>query len=125
MFNFTSLIGPVTNLIGSHLNNKKEEKQAKHKAKLAIIENNADWESKMADASSNSWKDEFWTIVLSVPIFMIGYAIAADDIAVIDRVTLAFAALNDLPDWYQYLLFIAISSSFGIRGAKSLMNMRK
>jgi hypothetical protein len=79
----------------------------------------------MADASSNSWKDEFWTIVLSVPIFMIGYAIAADDIAVIDRVTLAFAALNDLPDWYQYLLFIAISSSFGIRGAKSLMNMRK
>jgi len=125
MFNFTSLIGPVTNLIGSHLNNKKEEKQAKHKAKLAVIENNADWESKMADASSNSWKDEFWTIVLSVPIFMIGYAIAADDVAVIDRVTLAFAALNDLPDWYQYLLFIAISSSFGIRGAKSLMNMRK
>ena len=70
MFNFTSLIGPVTNLIGSHLNNKKEERQAKHKAKLAVIENNADWESKMADASSNSWKDEFWTIVLSVPIFM-------------------------------------------------------
>ena len=79
----------------------------------------------MADASSNSWKDEFWTIVLSVPIFMIGYAIAANDVAVIERVTLAFAALNDLPEWYQYLLFIAISSSFGIRGAKSLMNMRK
>ncbi len=125
MFNFTSLIAPVANLVGSHLNNKKEEKQAKHKAKLAVIENNADWESKMADASSNSWKDEFWTIVLSVPIFMIGYAIAANDVAVIERVTLAFAALNDLPEWYQYLLFIAISSSFGIRGAKSLMNMRK
>jgi hypothetical protein len=56
---------------------------------------------------------------------MIGYAIAANDVAVIERVTLAFAALNDLPEWYQYLLFIAISSSFGIRGAKSLMNMRK
>jgi|TARA_E500000081_G_scaffold155504_1_gene196979 hypothetical protein len=125
MFNFTSLIAPVANLVGSHLNNKKEEKQAKHKAKLAVIENNADWESKMADASANSWKDEFWTIVLSVPIFMIGYAIAANDVAVIERVTLAFAALNDLPEWYQYLLFIAISSSFGIRGAKSLMNMRK
>jgi hypothetical protein len=125
MFNFTSLIAPVANLVGSHLNNKKVEKQAKHKAKLAVIENNADWESKMADASANSWKDEFWTIVLSVPIFMIGYAIAANDVAVIERVTLAFAALNDLPEWYQYLLFIAISSSFGIRGAKSLMNMRK
>lgn len=125
MFSLGSLIGPITKLVGSHLNNKKEEKQAKHKAKMQVIENNADWESKMADSSANSWKDEFWTIVLSVPIFMIGYAIAADDISVIDRVSLAFEALNELPEWYQYLLFIAISSSFGIRGAKSLMNLRK
>ena len=92
---------------------------------MKVIQTTADWESKMADSSSNSWKDEFWTVVLSVPIFMIGYAIAADDTSVIDRVTLAFQALNGLPEWYQYLLFIAISSSFGIRGAKSLMNLRK
>ena len=125
MFNFASLIAPVTNLVGSHLKNKQEEKQAKHKSKMKVIQTTADWESKMADSSSNSWNDEFWTVVLSVPIFMIGYAIAADDTSVIDRVTLAFQALNGLPEWYQYLLFIAISSSFGIRGAKSLMNLRK
>jgi len=119
-----SLIGPVSNLVGSHLKRKGEEKQAKHKAKMAVIKNDANWESKMADASANSWKDEFWTIVLSVPIFMVGYAIAANDTSVIERVELAFQALADLPEWYQYLLFIAISSSFGVRGAKSLMQMR-
>ena len=27
-----------------------------------------------------------------------------------------FEVLNTLPDWYQYLLFIAVSSSFGIKG---------
>jgi hypothetical protein len=119
-----SLITPVANLVGGHLKRKGEEKQAKHQAKMEVIKNDANWESKMADASSNSWKDEFWTIILSIPIFMVGYAIAVDDIAVIDRVSLAFKALSELPDWYQYLLFIAISSSFGVRGAKSLMKMR-
>ncbi|MGA0401453.1 MAG: hypothetical protein ACO3PX_15920 [bacterium] len=120
-----NLIGPVTNLVGGWLKNKAEEKQAKHQAKMQVIANNADWESKMADASAHSWKDEFWTIVLAAPIFFIGYAIAVNDGAVIDRVTQGMAALSDLPDWYQYLLFIAVSASFGIRGADKLMQMRK
>ena len=120
-----NLIGPVTNLVGGWLKNKAEEKQAKHQAKMQVIANNADWESKMADASAHSWKDEFWTIVLAAPIFFIGYAIAVNDGAVIDRVTQGMAALSDLPDWYQYLLFIAVSASFGILGADKLMQMRK
>lgn len=119
------LIGPVTNLVGSYFKNKGEEKQAKHEAKMSVIQNDADWESKMADASATSWKDEFWTIVLSVPVFMIGYAIALDDTDVIARTKLGFEALSGLPEWYQYLLFIAISSSFGIRGVGKLMELRK
>ncbi len=120
-----ALIGPVTGLVGKHLKNKAEEKQAKHKAKLEVIKNDADWESKMADASASSWKDEFWTIILAIPIFMVGWAIATDDMSVVTRVEASFKALSELPEWYQYLLFIAISSSFGIRGAKSLMELRK
>jgi len=120
-----TLVGPVSNLVGGWLKNKSEEKQAKHQAKMQIIANNADWESKMADASAHSWKDEFWTVVLAAPIFFIGYAIAVNDGAVIDRVTQGMEALSNLPDWYQYLLFIAVSASFGIRGADKLMQMRK
>ena len=120
-----SLIAPIANLLGGWLKNKAEEKQAKHEAKMSVIQNDADWESKMADASSNSWKDEFWTIVLAIPVFMVGYAIAANDVTIIARVSTAFDALSKLPEWYQYLLFIAISSSFGIRGASKLMELRK
>ncbi|MDB2475929.1 hypothetical protein N9X06_03075 [Paracoccaceae bacterium] len=119
------LIGPVTNLVGGYFKNKAEEKQAKHQAKMSVIQNDADWESKMADASASSWKDEFWTIVLAIPVFMVGYAIAVNDTTVIDRVALGFEALSGLPEWYQYLLFIAISSSFGIRGVSKLMDLRK
>jgi len=119
------LIGPVTELIGGHFKRKAAEKQAVHERKLQVIENDAAWENKMADATSSSWKDEFWTIVLAAPVFMIGYAIAMNDVDVIDRVDMAFAALDTLPEWYQYLLFLAVSASFGIRGADRLMALRK
>jgi len=121
----TTLVGPIANLAKGYLSNKAEEKQAKHQAKMSVIQNDADWESKMADASKDSWKDEFWTIVLAIPVFMVGYAIAANDVTVIARVATGFEALEKLPEWYQYLLFIAISSSFGIRGASKLMELRK
>lgn len=120
-----NLIAPVAKLAGGYLKNKAEEKQAKHKAKMSMIKNDAEWESKMVDASAHSLKDEFWTLVLSIPVFMVGYAIVVNDLTVIERVKEGFAALNDLPEWYQYLLFICISSSFGIKGASKLMNLRK
>tara|TARA_R110000787_G_scaffold53591_4_gene125420 strand:- start:1649 stop:2026 length:378 start_codon:yes stop_codon:yes gene_type:complete len=121
----TTILGPIAGLAKGYLSNKAEEKQAKHKAKMSVIENDADWEAKMVAASGESWKDEFWTVVLAVPLFMTGYAIAADDVEIIGRVKAAFQALEELPEWYQYLLFIAISSSFGIRGADKIMKMRK
>jgi len=121
----SSIIGPIAGLAKGYLSNKAEEKQAKHQAKMSVIQNDADWESKMADASKDSWKDEFWTIVLAAPVFMIGYSIAVDDPAIIVRVGESFAVLGTLPEWYQYLLFIAISSSFGIRGVGKIMDMKK
>ena len=123
--NLLSLLGPVAEIGKSYLNNRAEKSKAKHEQQLQVIKNGAEWESKMADASASSWKDEFWTICLAAPIFMIGYAIAMDDVAVIQRVDMAFAALDTLPEWYQYLLFLAVSASFGIRGADKLMKLRK
>mgnify|MGYP003654057025 FL=1 len=121
---FTAILGPVAGVAKTWMSNKAEEKQATHQRKMSVIENDADWEAKMAEASKDSWKDEFWTIVLATPIFMTGYAIAADDVEIIVRVAAAFLALEKLPEWYQYLLFIAISSSFGIRGVDKIMKMR-
>ena len=121
----TALIGPIADVGKTFLNNRAEEKQAKHKAKMSVIQNDANWEAKMADASSNSLKDEFFSVILSLPLLFIGYAVAVDDPTIIARVQAGFAALNELPDWYQYLLFIAVSASFGIKGADKIMQMRK
>ena len=121
----TSLIQPVANIAGGIIKNRQEINAAKHQAKLARLQNDADWEARAMDASANSWKDEFWTIILSIPIFAIGYSIVMDDPEIIARTKLAFTALEDLPDYFQMLLFIAISSSFGLKGVDRLMQLRK
>ncbi len=124
MLVWQALISPISNLVGGYLNNKHEQAQAKHQAKLQVIQNDADWETKMAIASGSSWKDEFWTIVLAVPLFCLGWSVVADNPAILDRVSDSFSALDNLPDWYQYLLFLAVSASFGIRGSDQLMKLR-
>lgn len=119
------VLGAVADLGKTYLGNKAAEKQAKHEARMNTIKNDADWESKMAEASNNSLKDEFFSVILSLPLLFIGYAVAVDDPTIINRVKEGFNTLSELPEWYQYLLFIAVSSSFGIKGADKIMNLRK
>lgn len=119
------LIGPAVDLAKDFIKGKADEKKAIQERKISAIQNDADWEAKMADATKNSWKDEFFSIILSLPLIAVAYSVAMDNPAIIARVNEAFAALNQLPDWYQYLLFIAVSASFGLKSADKIMGMKK
>jgi len=119
------LLGPALELGKEFIKGKADEKKAIQERKINAIQNDADWESKMADATKDSWKDEFWSIVLALPIIAIAYSVAIDDVSIIDRVKQGFEVLNNLPEWYQYLLFIAVSASFGLKSADKIMGMRK
>lgn len=119
------LIGPAVDLAKDFIKGKADEKKAIQERKINAIQNDADWEAKMADATSNSWKDEFWSIILALPIVAVAYSVAIDDVSIIERVNEGFAALNGLPEWYQYLLFIAVSASFGLKSADKLMGLKK
>ena len=120
-----TLLGPAVELISSHFKHKADEKKATHYRKMKEIQNGADWENKMADATQNSWKDEFWTIILALPLIAISFGVITDSPEVIERVRLGFQVLSELDDWYQYLLFLAISASVGLRSADKLMALRK
>ena len=119
------LLGPAMEMGKEFLKGKADEKKAIQQRKINAIQNDADWESKMADATKNSWKDEFFSIILSLPLIAVAYSVAMDDVTIIDRVNQGFEALNKLPDWYQYLLFIAVSASFGLKSADKIMSMKK
>lgn len=117
-------LAPVVGLVKEYFTHKAEEKQAIHQAKLKRIEQDGDWEEIQAKASQTSFKDEWWTIVLSLPIIAICWAIFIDDLTIIARVREGFKALESLPEWYQYLLYVAVLASFGIRGVDKLINMK-
>jgi hypothetical protein len=78
----------------------------------------------MAQASANSWKDEWFTVVLSAPVIAIMWGVGMNDLDIIGRVGVAFAELGKLPEWYQYLLYVAVTASFGIRGADKLLALK-
>ena len=121
---WTALVGPIANLAQNWLANRHEKSQAKHVAQMKVIENTATWEQHMAEASGRSWKDEWFTVVLSLPLLAVCYGVAMDDLSIMQRVGMAFTELDKLPEDYQYLLFVAVTASFGIRGADKLMKMK-
>ena len=125
-----TLIGPIANIAGSWMEGKVEETKAKAAAKVEKAKADAEvskkvasgeisWEANMADSTKDSWKDEFALVVLLLPSILVFIPSLTDDVKA------GFAVLNELPEWYQYLLFIAVSSSFGIKGADKLMSLRK
>jgi hypothetical protein len=64
------LIGSATELIGGHFKRKSEEKQAQHERKLETIKHEANWDNIQATNAGNSWKDEWFTVLFSVPLVM-------------------------------------------------------
>ena len=118
------LLGPVANLAGTWLNGKVEEKAAQNKVKVAKAEaeaaimvsaatSEAEWDRIMANASANSWKDEWLTILFSIPLILAFLPFEWADAAVAN----GFAALETMPQWYSYTLGVIVAASFGVRSA--------
>jgi hypothetical protein len=65
------------------------------------------WDQIMAKNSGSSWKDEYWTIVLSIP------AVVAFVPGTRQYVMDGFDALMTMPQWYIAALLTAIAAAFG------------
>ena len=127
---FQAFIGPISELAGSFMQGQIEKQKAKAnlaQTKAAVeveimktaATHDSKWEIIMAQGTQNSWKDELVTIVVLIPC-VLTFIPGLEEV-----VKNGFQRLNELPDWYQYLLFIGVSASFGIRGADKLMKLRK
>lgn len=106
---FTGLISPVSKTIEKINTNKAEVKKRQIDRVMAADDKLAEWESIQAENSSGSWKDEFWTLVLSIPLI---FAFYPDAVPVIKA---GFEVIAGMPTFYQYWLGIAVTSSFGIK----------
>jgi hypothetical protein len=68
-----------------------------------------DWDIQAMKNSETSWKDEFWTIVLALPLILM-FIPGMDSV-----MTNGFAALDSAPDYYKAAVGVAIAASFGMR----------
>lgn len=125
-----SLIGPVTNVVGSLVQGKMEQKAAETKMKVAKADaqakimlsqatSEADWDKIMAEGSHNSWKDEYLVILLTFPMILCfcgdwGRTVVAE----------GFVALENMPSFYQYFVGSAVAASFGIKGAAKVFGKK-
>lgn len=118
---WTALIGPISELAGTFLKGKVDKQKAKSTVAMAQAEAKAEvmksaavhdskWELVMAEATNNSWKDEVVTIVILIPC-VLAFIPGMEEV-----VESGFQRLSELPEWYQYLLFLTCSAALGIRG---------
>ena len=126
-----ALIGPIANLAGTWLNGKVETKAAETKAKVAKSEaeakimvsratSEADWEKIMAQGSQASWKDEWLTILFSIPLILVFTGDWGRQV-----VQNGFVALDTMPQWYSYTLGVIVAASFGVRSATKFFGGKK
>lgn len=106
MIQFLSILG---GLASDWIKGKQDEAKAKQELRLRHLQTTENWESLQAQGSQTSFKDEWFTIILSIP--MIG-AFIPDAVPYIER---GFEVLNTMPDYYKAFLGAAIAASFGIK----------
>ena len=126
-----AIIGPLTELASGWLKGKADAQAAAANLKLVEAEakatimksaatSEAEWEKIMAQGSQSSWKDEWLTILFSVPLVLCftgewGRQTVSD----------GFAALESMPEWYQYTLGVIVAASFGVRSATKFFGGKK
>lgn len=117
-----ALIGPIASLAGTwlsgHVDKQKANTEASvalKKAEAAVYERKAsadiDWDIEAIKNTGTSWKDEWLTILFSIPLIM---AFIPGMEGIVER---GFEQLDKAPEWYKYSLGIIVAASFGFRGA--------
>ena len=115
-----NLIGQVANLAGTMIEGKTAVKKAEAETKMKIATGEIDWDIAAMKATENSWKDEWITLLFSIPLILAfcgdwGNQIVQD----------GFLALSNMLSWYQYSLGGIVSASIGMRGVSKYFGGKK
>ena len=106
----------LVGLITTYLGNRAEKTKAKHEREIKQITGEQEWDISQSNNAGSSWKDEWFTIVLSVP--MIGAFVPS----VVPYIEEGFRVLDSMPDYYKGFLGAAVAASFGIKALSNWGN---
>lgn len=106
---FTSLLAPLGGIVSTWLEGKQKIQEATIAKEVTQLTNEANWDVIQAEASKSSWKDEWLTILVSIPMIMSFIP------GMKETVENGFSVLASCPEWYQYLIGVVFAASFGIK----------
>jgi hypothetical protein len=88
---------------------KRELDAAIHQKRLEQISKETDYENawNLAQIQNSGWKDEWFTVLLSIP------AVFAFVPKAVPHIQAGFIALNGMPGWYKAAFGVAVSAAFG------------
>lgn len=117
------VISGIIQLGKTWLEGKNKKMQVKTEAEANVMmtasKNAADWDAIMAKNSGNSWKDEWILVLVSIPLVLAFFP------GMVPFVNEGFAALDSMPDWYQYMVSVVVSGAYGVRKVIGVMDHRE
>ena len=116
-----ALLGPLASLASSVIEGQISKSKAKAtlaqteaEAKAEVMKTAATHDSKreliMAESTKSSLRDEIVSVVVLIPVILV-FIPGMEQV-----VKNGFDRLNELPEWYQYLVFLVCSAALGIKG---------
>lgn len=81
--------------------------------------NDADQAISIAQINNSGWKDEWFTVLFSIPLLLAFFPPA------VPFVMQGFAALSQMPVWYKGFLGAAVGAAFGVRTVEKAWNWWK
>jgi hypothetical protein len=119
------LLGVAGEAVTGFIDTKKakaKQKLVKIEAETSIMEKQItgeiEWDVEAVKGSKESWKDEYLTILFSIPLLLCFLPFT------VEYVERGFQALALTPDWYKYTLGVIVSASFGIKGATKMFGKK-
>jgi hypothetical protein len=111
------IISSVGGLAASIIDSKTQLKLTEAEIKKKQLTGEIDWDIEAIRSTQSSWKDEWITLLFSIPLILAfcgdwGNQIVQD----------GFTALEVMPTWYQVSLGGIVSASIGLRSISKFYN---
>jgi len=118
----SGIVSPITNVIAKRNDNKTKVK-VRNIDRLANAEDKvAEWEAIQAEGGNGSWKDEYVTIIITIPIpiifFAVMYSVISGDPAVAEGAKAGVEAIKELVPNYGEVLIAVVLAAVGIKAFK-------
>ena len=118
----SGLVSPITNHFTKKNDNKTKVKQQNIQRLMNADDKEAEWESIQAEGGNNSWKDEWITLIITLPIPVIFVSVILsvmfDNPLMAEAAKAGVEAIKELVPNYAELLYIVCLAAIGIKAFK-------